>query len=91
MYRAVKISDFLHRKKNAVHEIDKVESLHACLRYVQRDYLTNSSLRERFGIEKENSAMVSRVIRDALEEEVIKPVDPESESRKLARYWPKLA
>lgn len=62
--------------------------MHACLRYVQRDYLTNSSLRERFGIEKENSAMVSRVIRDALEDGVIKPVDPESESRKLARYWP---
>jgi predicted HTH transcriptional regulator len=62
--------------------------MHACLRYVQRDYLTNSSLRERFGIEKENSAMVSRVIRDALEDGAIKPVDPESESRKLARYWP---
>ena len=51
-------------------------SMHACLRYVQRDYLTNSSLRERFGIEKENSAMVSRVIRDTQEEGVIKPVDP---------------
>ena len=62
--------------------------LHACLRYVQRDYLTNSSLRERFGIEKENSAMVSRVIRDALEDGAIKPVDPESDSKKMARYWP---
>jgi ATP-dependent DNA helicase RecG len=60
--------------------------MHACLRYVQRDYLTNSFLRERFGIEKENSAMVSRVIRYAQEDGVIKPVDPESESRKLAFY-----
>jgi hypothetical protein len=45
----------------------------------------------RFGIEKENSVMVSRVIREALEDGVIKPVDHESESRKLARYWPKWA
>jgi hypothetical protein len=39
-------------------------------------------------LKKENSAMVSRVIRDAQEDGVIKPVDPESESRKSARYWP---
>lgn len=62
--------------------------MHACLKYVQRDYLTNSSLRERFGIEKENSAMVSRVIRDAVKDGVIKPIDPESESKKMSRYWP---
>ena len=61
--------------------------LHASLRYVQRDYLTNSSLRDRFGIEKENSSMVSRLIKDAVEDNAIKPVDAESDSRKFARYW----
>ena len=69
---------------------DKIRAtyLHACLKYVQRESLTNSSLRERFGIQKENSAMVSRIIKDAVEEKVIKPVEQESESRKHARYVP---
>jgi ATP-dependent DNA helicase RecG len=61
--------------------------LHACLRYVQRDYMTNSSLRERFGIEQQNSATASRIIRDTLKEGLIKPYDPD-QSRKHARYLP---
>ncbi|MFH0947790.1 MAG: hypothetical protein V1833_02175 [Elusimicrobiota bacterium] len=50
--------------------------------------MTNSSLRGRFGISKENSAMVSRFIKEALESKVIKLVDPDSESRKYAKYVP---
>jgi ATP-dependent DNA helicase RecG len=61
--------------------------LHACLRYVIRDPMTNSSLRERFGIAAHNSAMASRIIRDALEVKQIKPYDPE-QSKKNARYLP---
>ncbi|MBI5306949.1 MAG: ATP-binding protein [Planctomycetes bacterium] len=64
------------------------DSTHNILKYVQRDYLTNSSLRERFGIQKENSSMVSRIIKEALEDKAIKFPDPESESRKYARYVP---
>lgn len=81
---------FAHKKYTEMDRKDRVRAayLHASLRYVNRDYLTNASLRERFGIEKENSAMVSRVIKDALEDGAIKPADPESESRKMARYWP---
>jgi len=69
---------------------DRVRSayLHACLKYVQRDYLTNSSLRERFGIQKANSATVSRFIKEAVEDKMIKLADPASESRKHARYIP---
>ncbi len=40
--------------------------LHACLHYVQRDFMTNTSLRKRFGIEDKNSAMASRIIKDTL-------------------------
>jgi predicted HTH transcriptional regulator len=81
---------FAHKTYTDMDRKDRVRAtyLHACLRYVQRDYLTNTSLRDRFGIEKENSSMVSRVIRDATEDKAIKPVNPENESRKLARYWP---
>ena len=81
---------FAHRPLSKMDRKDRVRAtyLHACLKYVQRDYLTNSSLRERFGIQKENSSMVSRIIKEALEDKAIKFPDPESESRKYARYVP---
>jgi ATP-dependent DNA helicase RecG len=41
--------------------------LHACLKYVMRSYLTNTSLRERFGIDEKNSAVASRLIKEAVE------------------------
>ena len=68
---------------------DKVRScyLHACLRYVQRDTMTNSSLRERFAIPDRNLAIASRIIRDTVEDGLVKPYDPE-QGRKHARYVP---
>lgn len=81
---------FAHRTLSKMDRKDRVRAtyLHACLKYVQRDYLTNSSLRERFGIQKENSATISRIIKEALEDKAIKLSEPESESRKYARYIP---
>jgi predicted HTH transcriptional regulator len=54
---------------------------------VERNPMTNSSLRERFGIEEHNSAVASRIIRDAVEDKVIKPYDPQ-QGKKYARYLP---
>lgn len=61
--------------------------LHACLRYVERNPMTNSSLRERFGIEERNSAIASRIIRDAMEDGYVKPYDPE-QGKRHAKYVP---
>lgn len=61
--------------------------LHACLKYVNRDYLTNSSLRERFGITVKNSATASRFIREAVMMGVIVPFDPEA-APKMMKYVP---
>ncbi len=36
--------------------------LHGCLKRVNRDYVTNSSLRERFNINEKNSSMISRLL-----------------------------
>lgn len=58
---------------------------HACLRYVSNEQMTNSSLQKRFGI---HTSMVSRIIKTTLEEELIKPYDPDNESRKHAKYVP---
>jgi hypothetical protein len=68
---------------------DRIRScyLHACLRYVMRDHMTNTSLRERFGIEAHNSAIASRIIKETLEIKLIRPYD-ESASRKFMKYVP---
>lgn len=61
--------------------------LHACLRYVQREFMTNTSLRERFGIELKNSATASRLLKEALGAHVIRLAD-ESAAPKLRKYVP---
>ncbi len=61
--------------------------LHACLRYVNREHMTNTSVRERFGIELQNSAAASRLIREAVEARVVLPYDSDA-APKLMRYVP---
>jgi predicted HTH transcriptional regulator len=60
---------------------------HACLRYVNGDALTNASLRERFGIEPQNAATASRLIKDAVAAGLIRPHDPDA-PRSRMRYLP---
>lgn len=80
---------FAHKEFRDMDRADRVHAcyLHACLRYVMREAMTNTSLRERFGFEEKNSAMASRIIRDALDEHVIKPYDPD-QGKRNARYIP---
>ena len=64
---------FAHKDLKDMDKSDKTRACyqHASLRYIQRDYMTNTSLRERFGIDSKNTAMVSRIIRDTLDEHKI--------------------
>jgi ATP-dependent DNA helicase RecG len=80
---------FSHKTLNAMDRTDRVRAcyLHACLRHVERNPMTNSSLRDRFGIAEKNSAIASRIIRDALVDKVVKPYDPE-QGKKYAKYLP---
>ena len=80
---------FAHRDFRDMDKQDRVRAtyLHACLRYVSHEYMTNSSLRDRFGIEEQNSATASRIIRDAVVAEQIKPYD-ESAGKKFMKYVP---
>lgn len=80
---------FAHKPLNDMDKAERVRAcyLHAALRYVQRDPMTNTSLRERFGIEKRNSATASRIIKEALEAGRIRPLDPE-QGKRNARYVP---
>ena len=61
--------------------------LHACLKYVNRDYMTNSTLRGRFGIDVHNSAVASRIIPETIEAGFVRPYETQK-SRKYAKYVP---
>lgn len=62
--------------------------LHCCLQAAKGSFLTNSSLRERFGLPKEKTALTSQVIATAVEAGVIF-LDPVTKgSRRTARYLP---
>lgn len=80
---------FAPRPLTKMDKADRVRAvyLHACLRYVSREYLTNTSVRARFGIEPQNIASASRLIREAIEAGLIVAHDPNA-APKLMRYVP---
>lgn len=80
---------FAHKPLNDMDKNDKIRAcyLHACLKYVNREYLTNATLRDRFGIDQKNSAIASRIIKDTLEAEFVKPAVDDM-SRKHRKYVP---
>lgn len=60
--------------------------MHACIKYIQNEFLTNSSLRERFGLEEHSSASISRLIKDACDKHYIKKL--EDTAPKHSKYVP---
>ncbi len=80
---------FAHRSLTKMDKADRVRAcyLHACLRYVMREPMTNTSVRERFGIDPVNKAMASRLIREALDAGAIQ-LESEGVADKLRAYVP---
>lgn len=61
--------------------------MHACIKQVQGEQLTNSSLRNRFGLKESSSGSISRLIKEAVEVGLIKPLDPTTTPRYM-KYIP---
>lgn len=61
--------------------------LHACIKYVNDETVSNASLRKRFGLGEKSSATISRLIKEAIERKMIKPVDPNTAPKHM-RYVP---
>jgi predicted HTH transcriptional regulator len=80
---------FAHKELKHMDKNERVRAcyLHACLKWVIKDFLTNASLRERFGVAEKNKAVISRYIKETLEAQLIKPYD-ETASRKMMKYVP---
>ena len=83
----------LFARKNLA-DMDKTERehacyLHACLRYVQRESMTNKSIRERFGIDEKNRATASRLIGEVVKAGVVAIRLPEAppKFREYVPFW----
>ncbi len=84
---------FSHKELKEMNRMDRVWAtyLHCSLRYIQNDFMTNSTLRDRFGIEQKNKATASRIIKEALREELIYIYDEKvgSKARSYIPWWAK--
>lgn len=61
--------------------------LHACVKFTEGEALTNTSLRERFGVAETSAGSISRLIKEAVNKKLIRPVDPTTAPRYM-RYIP---
>lgn len=86
---STKATLFAPRKLNEMDGQERIRACyqHACLCFVSGRMMTNSTLRERMGVEPQNYAAVSRVIRDTVAAGLIKTYDPET-SKRYMKYLP---
>lgn len=80
---------FAHKEPREMDKEERVRAcyLHCCLKYVNREPMNNASLRERFGIEERNKAQASKILRETIEDDLIRPYDPDVGVR-IRRYVP---
>jgi len=79
-----------YRPLSKMDKEDKIRACyqHCCLKYVEHEKMTNTSIRKRFNIKEKNYPMASRIISDTLEVKLIKEADPNNNSRRFASYIP---
>ena len=84
-----KVTLYAHLSYDEMSKEDKIRAcyMHACLKYVSNEHLSNASLRQRFGIEQ--NSVVSKLIKKALEDGKIKPYDKDTAPRYMEYipYW----
>jgi ATP-dependent DNA helicase RecG len=81
---------FSHKNFDDMDRKERVRACyqHACLLYVNNQKMTNQSLRERFKLPEHKADLISRIIADTVTDGKIKIDDPESHSRRYAKYVP---
>lgn len=67
-----------HQNTSEMGRADKTRACYqlCCLRWVCRDYMTNATLRKRLGIDDQNYPMTSRIIKDTMDQGLIRLYKP---------------
>lgn len=84
---------FAHKDLKDMDRLDKIRAayMHSVLRYIKNDFMTNTTLRERFGIEAKNTATVSRIIKETIKDSKIEIYDENvgTRARTYIPWWAK--
>ena len=85
----MRVTLYAPRGFNSMSAAERVRACyqHAVLRYLVSDPMTNATLRQRLGVASQNAAQISRIIREALAANRIKPADPASPRAGYVPYW----
>ncbi|CAC9580908.1 Predicted transcriptional regulator containing an HTH domain and an uncharacterized domain shared with the mammalian protein Schlafen [uncultured Gammaproteobacteria bacterium] len=82
---------FAHKPLGKMSKKERIRAcyLHSCLKYVNRENMSNATLRERFGVESKNSAKISRYIKEAIDsgEIALLEKDAPPKMRKYIPFW----
>lgn len=81
---------FGHKELDEMDNSDKIRACyqHCVLKWVMNEKMSNQTLRERFKLPESKSDFTSRIIRDAVEANLVKLANPESSSKRYAQYIP---
>ena len=86
-----RVTLFSYKEFGKMEKEDRIRAcyMHACLKRVNREFVTNSTLRERFNIEKKNSSMISRLLKETMDRGLIKLAseDVGDRGKKYLPYW----
>lgn len=87
---SIRVIIYAHKEYAKMTEEERLRATyqHCCLKYVNKEFMTNTTLRERFRIDKNNSSTVSRLIAVAIDKNIIKDFDPEGNTKKFKKYIP---
>ncbi|MEQ8237997.1 MAG: ATP-binding protein, partial [Cyclobacteriaceae bacterium] len=74
-------------------QMDKEDKIRACymhsgLKIDSGEYMTTQTLPQRFGMEEKNYSIASRIISETIKSGLVKDYDPDSSSKKHAKYVP---
>lgn len=63
--------------------------MHDCLKRVNREFVINTTLHERFNVDKKHSSMISRRIKDIMDRNLIKlaSADAGDKGKMYLPYW----
>ncbi|MDD3350002.1 MAG: ATP-binding protein [Eubacteriales bacterium] len=86
---STKVTLFAYTPYGSMSAEDKLRACywHACLKQVCGEQMTNTSLRKRFGLEQSGTSSISRLIKDAVAANLLKPYDPDTAPRYM-KYVP---
>ncbi len=87
---SIRVILYAHKEYSKMTEEERIRATyqHCSLKYVNKEFMTNTTLRERFKIDKNNSSIVSRLIASTIEKGLIKDFDPDGSTKKFKKYIP---